>query len=125
MKIEVRERPLTRKRERVRVLKSLWQSREFLLAAALLVIIIVMTFISPFFLTLTNIRGLLIGTTMVGIISVGMTGVLATGGLDLSVGSTLAFAGVIAGISLRAGIPVIMRVIMARLAAGPGECLKR
>lgn len=122
MKIEVRERPLVppliKEREKAKVLKSLLQSREFLLAVALLVIIIVMAFISPFFLTLTNMRGLLIGMTMVGIISVGMTGVLVTGGLDLSVGSTLAFAGVIAGISLRSGVPVVFSVILALLAAG-------
>ena len=122
MESEVRERPLVgpsiKKEGKAKLLKSLLQSREFVLAVALLMIIIVMKFVSPFFLTLTNIRGLLVGTTMIGIISVGMTGVLVTGGLDLSVGSTLALAGIIAGISLRAGIPVTFSVIFALLSAG-------
>ncbi|MFW6138540.1 MAG: ABC transporter permease [Spirochaetota bacterium] len=92
--------------------------QEFLLSLVIIAIMVAMSFISPYFFTLQNIRGLLIGTTMVGIISVGMVGVLATGGLDLSVGSVLAFAGVIAGLSLKAGVPTIFAVIFALLAAG-------
>ncbi len=92
--------------------------REALLGIVILVIGLLMTFVSPYFLTIANIRALLITTTLEGIISVGMVMVLATGGLDLSVGSTLAFAGVVAGIAMKAGVPMVLSVVFALLAAG-------
>jgi len=98
-------------------LKSLLVSREVLISATIVVIMVIMGFVSPYFLRLPNIRGLLIGTTMDGIIAVGMVMVLASGELDLSVGSTLALAGVVAGLALNSGIPMIFSIILALGAA--------
>ncbi len=98
-------------------LKTLLASREILLIVAIGAIAVIMSFVSPFFTRMSNIRGLMIGTTMDGIIAAGMVLVLASGELDLSVGSTLAFSGVVAGLSMRAGIPVHFSIILALLAA--------
>jgi ribose transport system permease protein len=93
-------------------------SREVLIGGVITIIMIIMGFVSPYFLRMPNIRGLLIGTTMDGIIAIGMVMVLASGELDLSVGSTLAFAGIVAGLALNNGIPMIFCVILALGAAG-------
>ena len=42
---------------------------------------------------------------------------LISGGLDLSVGSTLAFAGVVTGLTLNAGVPVTLSILIGLLAA--------
>jgi ribose transport system permease protein len=85
---------------------TILRQRETALVAVMLVFGVVMTFASPYFLTPLNLEALLMGLSVNGIISVGMVIVIISGGLDLSVGSTMAFAGVVTGLSLNAGIPV-------------------
>jgi len=63
-------------------------------AFALLIIII--TVLSPSFLKPTNLLNILRQTSINGIIAIGMTLVILTGGIDLSVGSILALSAVLA-----------------------------
>lgn len=60
---------------------------------ALLLLVALASAISPYFLNTTNILNVLRGATMVGIVSIGMTIVILSRGIDLSVGSLLAVAG--------------------------------
>jgi ribose transport system permease protein len=63
----------------------------------LLVIVVIFTILKPnSFLTVFNIRGIIINTSILAVLGVGMTLVIITGGIDLSVGSVLVFSGVIA-----------------------------
>jgi ribose/xylose/arabinose/galactoside ABC-type transport system permease subunit len=63
---------------------------------AFALLIIVMAVLSPAFLKPTNIINILRQTSINGIIAIGMTLVILTGGIDLSVGSILALSAVIA-----------------------------
>jgi ribose transport system permease protein len=51
---------------------------------------------SPYFLTLRNLTNILLAVSTIGIISIAMTMVIVAGGIDLSIGSIVAFTGVIA-----------------------------
>ena len=81
-------------------LKALAAFREFALIAVLLVFGILMTAVSNVFLNKANIEAILLGLSVEATISVGMVILLISGGLDLSVGSILAFTGVVTGITL-------------------------
>jgi len=72
--------------------------------AALLLMAIAMTFLSDKFATTDNMFNILRQTSVNLCISVGMTLVILTGGIDLSVGSILAFSGAIAAGLLKNGI---------------------
>jgi ribose/xylose/arabinose/galactoside ABC-type transport system permease subunit len=63
---------------------------------AFIALIIVITILTPQFLRVANIINILRQTSVNGIIAVGMTFVIITGGIDLSVGSLLALASVVA-----------------------------
>ena len=63
---------------------------------AFALLIIAMAVLSPAFLKPTNIINILRQTSINGIIAIGMTLVIITGGIDLSVGSVLALSAVIA-----------------------------
>jgi ribose/xylose/arabinose/galactoside ABC-type transport system permease subunit len=63
--------------------------------AALVLLVIAATFLSPRFLTLSNILNVLRQVSIVGVLAIGMTFVILTRGIDLSVGSTLGIAVVI------------------------------
>ena len=63
----------------------------------LAVIVAIFATIKPgSFLTVFNIRGIVQDTSILAVLGVGMTFVIVTGGIDLSVGSVLVFSGVIA-----------------------------
>jgi ribose transport system permease protein len=91
--------------------------REFALLGVLVIFGIIMALASPAFLTKGNIEALLLGLSVEGTIAVGMVMVMITGGFDLSVGSTLAFTGVVTGLALTSGIPTPVSVVLGLLAA--------
>jgi ribose transport system permease protein len=63
----------------------------------LAVIVVVFSIMKPSaFLTVFNIRGIVQNTAILAVLGVGMTFVIITGGIDLSVGSVLVFSGVVA-----------------------------
>jgi ribose transport system permease protein len=67
---------------------------------ALVVLIIISAIASPYFLSSRNILNLLRQSSYFGIIALGMTFIIASEGIDLSVGSMLAFVGGVMVISL-------------------------
>lgn len=63
---------------------------------ALFILIIILASVSPVFLTVRNFINIFKQTSITSILAIGMTFVLLTGGIDLSVGSITALAGVFA-----------------------------
>ena len=63
----------------------------------LAVVVVIFSAMEPSkFLTIFNLRGIVINTSILALLGVGMTFVIITGGIDLSVGSVLVFSGVVA-----------------------------
>jgi ribose transport system permease protein len=91
--------------------------REVLLIGVILLASLLMSALTPYFLTWGNIESMIIGMAPTAIIVVGMTIVLVSGGLDLSVGSTMALSGTLVGLLLLRGAPIWLS-ILAVLAAG-------
>lgn len=70
---------------------------------ALVVLAIALTIATPNFLTADNLASVVHQTTVINIIALGMTLVIITGGIDLSVGSILAIAGLLGTMSMKNG----------------------
>jgi ribose transport system permease protein len=73
------------------------RQREAGLVLIILLLFAVMSVTSPYFLTWENMRAMTMAFAIEGIVVVGMTILLISGGIDLSVGSVVAFAMVLAG----------------------------
>jgi ribose transport system permease protein len=71
---------------------------------ALVAMIVLLTLLSDKFLTFTNQRNILLQISVNLCLSIGMTLVILTGGIDLSVGAILAFAGAVAAGLLKNGL---------------------
>lgn len=84
---------------------------------ALVVIVIALTFASSNFLTIENIVNVLRQVSINGILAIGMTFVIITGGIDLSVGSLVAFSGVIAASFVRGGYSIWIAILLALFAS--------
>jgi ribose/xylose/arabinose/galactoside ABC-type transport system permease subunit len=88
---------------------------------ALLVLIVIATFRYEQFLTVLNISNVLRQVSMIGLVAIGMTFVILTGGIDLSVGSMVAVAGVLAAnlsstsIFLAIVVPLIVTAILGTI----------
>ncbi len=82
-----------------------------------LVLILIASFISDAFFTVNNLFNVLRQVSIVAIIAVGMTIVILTAGIDLSVGSVLALTGAIAAGVITAGMPLPLAIAIC-LAAG-------
>jgi rhamnose transport system permease protein len=64
------------------------------------------------FLTGLNIGNLLANTAVLSILSVGMMMVLLTGGIDLSIGATMAFSGMVSALTVRANPGIAVPVVI-------------
>ncbi|WP_421902619.1 ribose ABC transporter permease [Maridesulfovibrio sp.] len=84
---------------------------------ALVVMIVIVSFLNPNFFTTGNILNILRQTAINAVMAVGMTLVILTAGIDLSVGSVLALCGAIGASLIAAQMPVIVAV-GAALGAG-------
>jgi len=82
----------------------------------LIAVVIVAALTLDQFFTGSNIENILLHASFVGLIAVGMTFVIITGGVDLSVGSLAALGAVLAGLSVSAGWPFAL--IVPTLACG-------
>ncbi|WP_413993400.1 ABC transporter permease [Labrys okinawensis] len=101
--------------------KSLWQvlmsSQAFWVTIALIVICLVMSIREPRFATEDNFYNITRNFAFIGIMALGATLVIITGGIDLSVGSVMGLVAVACGLTLEAGYPWYAAVA-AGLAAG-------
>ncbi|MEC5321504.1 ribose ABC transporter permease [Brenneria populi subsp. brevivirga] len=106
-----------------------WFSKAWLLeqksAIALLILIAVVSAMSPNFFTLNNLFNILQQTSVNAIMAVGMTLVILTSGIDLSVGALLALTGAVAasivGLEVNALFAVVGALALgAAIGAGTG-----
>ncbi len=76
-------------------LRRIFQSREMGVFIALIVLVILMSVLSPYFWTSQNVFNVLRGMSTIGIMAIGETMIIITAGIDLSVGSVLAAASIL------------------------------
>ncbi|TBB06265.1 ABC transporter permease [Rhizobium ruizarguesonis] len=69
--------------------------QEYGIFLAFLLLVVVLSFSNEFFLTGGNISNVLLQTSINGVLAIGMTFVILTRGIDLSVGSVVALAGIV------------------------------
>jgi len=93
------------------------KARRFGTLIGLVVLCLVLWALTPFFLTVSNLLNIAEQTSINAIVAAGMTFVILSGGIDLSVGSIVALSGVVLGLSLHAGYsPLVALPVM--IAAG-------
>ncbi|WP_241557972.1 ABC transporter permease [Falsirhodobacter deserti] len=73
----------------------------------LMLLILGFAMASPAFFSVNNGLTILLQTSVIGLLGIGLTLVIITGGIDLSVGSVLALSGVVSAMSVKAGLPVM------------------
>jgi ribose transport system permease protein len=100
-------------------MKKFWErnSREISVVIAIAIMFLVFGVIEPIYASANNIRDIIEQSTIYGLMGMGITGVIITGGIDLSVGSVLALVGAVVAQLTVSGIPLVLSVL-AGLAFG-------
>ncbi len=78
-------------------------------------VVVALSILEPSFRTTNNLTNVMRQTSVIGVMAVGMTFVILTAGIDLSVGSILALTGVVCADLERRGLPVIAVVAVTLL----------
>jgi Ribose/xylose/arabinose/galactoside ABC-type transport systems, permease components len=86
---------------------------------ALVLLIILFSFWSPFFFNFDNLNNILIATSVVGVLALGETFVIVTGGIDLSIGTVMTMASVMCATAVaRWGLPVPVGILIGVATGG-------
>jgi len=93
-------------------LRTIADYRETTLAIILMMICVLLTLATDSFFTDGNLFNVLKQATLVAIIAVGQTFIITSGGIDLSVGQSMALSSIISAYSLKAGYPLIFCVLL-------------
>lgn len=80
------------------------------LCVALGLLVIVFSFASEYFFSFYTFSGIVEHASFTLILATGMTLVIATGGIDVSVGATLALTSMVTALMMVAGVPVLVAV---------------
>lgn len=85
--------------------KKKFDFTKYMALIALIILVILITVMNPQFIAPNNLLNLLRQASVNALIAFGMTFVILTGGIDLSVGSVLAFTGAIVAEMILKGVP--------------------
>ncbi|MGH2316744.1 ABC transporter permease subunit [Planococcus sp. SE5232] len=81
----------------------------------LILIIVIITILNPGFLSVSNLMNVLRQVSINALIAFGMTFVILTGGIDLSVGATLALTGAVSAGMMASGVDPIFAMLLGLL----------
>jgi ribose transport system permease protein len=85
---------------------------EIRMAGLVALLMIILALASPYFLTASNLFNIMDQSVVIGIVAIGMSFVILTGGIDLSVGSIAGLSGIILGLALR-DLPIPLAIALA------------
>ncbi len=101
-------------RPRRSLLNLLATQIELRMSLVIIVVMAVLSLISPYFMTVNNMLNLLSQSVVIGLLALGQTLVILIGGIDLSVGSLVGVTGIILGLSLHhTSMPVAFVICLA------------
>ncbi len=89
---------------------------EYFIFVIFIALVIVLTCLKPSFIQPSNLVNILKQASINGILSFGMMFVIIAGGFDMSVGSTVAFTGIVAALLGQGQYPLIVPLVIAMLA---------
>jgi ribose transport system permease protein len=87
-------------------LQAIFRTQPFWVLMAIIGIGIVMSFVSDVFMTERNMFNITRNFAFFGIMALGMSAVICTAGIDLSVGSLMGLAGIVTGLVMQAGFGI-------------------
>ena len=96
-------------------MKVTFQLRELGIFLALVLLFVFFSFATPHFFNVGNLLNIIRQVSLIGILAMGMTMVIVTGEIDLSVGAIYGASAIVGGFAMTRGLPVWLAVVAALL----------
>lgn len=91
--------------------------------AILIIFTVVCRLAGKNFLTFGNIQNVITQSSVIAVIAIGQSVVILTGGIDLSVGSTVGFVGIVGGLLIKSGMPIgVVCILLIVMGIFVGAC---
>ncbi|GMQ58680.1 hypothetical protein AN1V17_30750 [Vallitalea sediminicola] len=91
--------------------------------AILIIFTVVCRLAGKNFLTFGNIQNVITQSSVIAVIAIGQSVVILTGGIDLSVGSTVGFVGIVGGLLIKSGMPIgVVCILLIFMGIFVGAC---
>lgn len=97
---------------------SFFKHREAVTIGGVILLVAVVTAVQPSFAAPSNLARILNSTVILALLAAGSAAVIITRNIDVSVGSMLALSGIVGGMLLREGVPVVISVLCVLLLGG-------
>ena len=91
---------------------------KYIMYFVLVIMCIVLSFANDAFLSTANLMSIVKQISIQSIVAIGMTMIIITGNIDLSVGSIVAFGSVIAAMMMKSGLPIPLAIVGTILCCG-------
>lgn len=98
--------------------KRKWFLGKILMAVAVLVVLLLISLFVPRFFNPHNLKNILVQSSTLGLMAIGMTLVYLTGGMDLSIPSVMAMSGILGAMAMQAGVNPVISVVLTILTGG-------
>ncbi|MBK8045881.1 MAG: ABC transporter permease [Anaerolineales bacterium] len=104
-----------------KAVRSSGAMQKLLAFGGLIVLFIIFSLLSPAFRTFENMQGIVLATAVNGVLALGVTFVIISGGIDLSIGTVMTLSAVVVGLVAgddKAGFPIYLGVLVGLLTGG-------
>lgn len=102
-------------RKKSNPLLAFFKQREMNIFAVLIIVSLAISLFSPYFLSINNLMGVSRSISITAIMAIGMTMVVITGGIDLSVGSVMGLSSLMTALMFQSGFPAYLAVSVGLL----------
>ena len=116
--VDTRQEQAPQKNKSKSVFRRIFQTREMGVFFALVILVVAMNFLSPYFMSSQNLFNVARGMSTIGIMAIGQTMIIITAGIDLSVGSVMAAASVLTARLMFLGIVSPWMAVLIGLGGG-------
>lgn len=89
------------------------RTSEGVVLVVLILLVLLLALSTDTFLSAGNLSDLIRSTAIYGVIAIGMTFVILTGGIDLSVGSVVGLSGMLSAMLMVGGMPIMLAIIIS------------
>jgi ribose/xylose/arabinose/galactoside ABC-type transport system permease subunit len=96
----------------------LLRNQHVLLSLVIVIIGVIISFINPRFITATNLISIFQQISVLGILTMAMSILLISGGIDLSIGNSMVFSGVVMGILVNRNVPITTAALVSIVTGG-------
>jgi ribose transport system permease protein len=109
---EARQPVLNRRGKAFHLFTLLTERRDMTLLVLIAISVFIITRFTPFFFTFVNLQTLGLAVSFNGIVVIGMTMLMISGGIDISVGASYGLSAIVVGLLISAGFPTVPGILI-------------